>query len=373
MRVLFVAPKLYTGGAERVWSILIPGLRRRGLDVSLLTLKGEGELFDDLVRAGVEARCAGMSSRLDLAGLRRALAISPWTPDLVVSWSVSANVVGAVIARRARAPHLVTEHGSMADGERTSRMKLHRRLLLRLVARRADGAICVSPLQISTMVNEGFREETIHIIPNGVPEPRPANGRDAIRGRLGVGAGDFVALIAATLRPVKRVDVFVDALLVANERDPRIRGLVAGDGPEEEAVRTRSGEPTPALTFLGFRRDMDELLYAADVVCLTSDAEVMPMVLLEAMALEKPVIATAVGGIPEVLGQGDSGHLIPRGDPGALADALVELACDPEQAGRLGRNGRSRYLQQWTADEMVDSYARVLSSVVERHCVAGTW
>ena len=132
MKVLFVAPKLKGGGAERQWSILIPGLKRKGFDVRLLTLHDKGRLFDQVAGSGVEARSAAMSSRFDVRGLRRALGSRSWRPDLIVSFGVSSHVIAALIARKEGAAHLLAEHGSM--GEPSPRLKLYRRLLIKLVA-----------------------------------------------------------------------------------------------------------------------------------------------------------------------------------------------------------------------------------------------
>jgi len=186
-----------------------------------------------------------------------------------------------------------------------------------------------------------------------------------VRRSLGVGDDDFVVLLAATLRPVKRVDVFVEALLSAHEREPRIHGLVAGAGPELARIEALARVPNEALQLLGHRTDVDDLLEAADVVCLSSEAEIMPMVVLEAMAMGKPVVATQISALPDLVADGESGYLVPRGDPSALAGVLVDLSREPERAERLGKVGRSRYLERFTAERMIDSYANLLSDTAE--------
>src|SRR6476659_536738 len=364
MKVLFVAPKLKGGGAERQWSILIPGLKRKWFDVRLLTLHDKGRLFDQVAGSGVEARSAAMSSRFDVRGLRRALGSRSWRPDLIVSFGVSSHVIAALIARKEGAAHLLAEHGSM--GEPSPRLKLYRRLLIKLVARTGAGAVAVSEVQIPTIVKEGgFSRDSIRIVPNGVPEPHPKNSRQSVRRGLGIGDHDFVVLRAATLRPVKRGDVFVEALLSAHEREPRIRGLVAGDGPEFARIEALARAPNEALQLLGHRADIDDLLGAADVVCLSSDAEIMPMVVLEAMAMGKPIIATQISALPDLVAHGESGYLVPRGDASALADALVDLGRTPERAERWGKVGRARYLERFTAERMIDSYAGLLTDTAE--------
>src|SRR2546423_10758312 len=99
-RLLFVAPALETGGAERHWSILVPALRDRGFEITVLTLAREGHFFDELRAAGIDIHCARMSARTDIRGLQRALSFSRRSPDVVVSQSVSALVVGQLLAAR---------------------------------------------------------------------------------------------------------------------------------------------------------------------------------------------------------------------------------------------------------------------------------
>src|SRR5207244_7439220 len=110
-KLLFVGYGLPAGGgAERQWSLLIPALRESGFDVLLLTLVTRGELFDELVQLGVPARCVRMRHRTDLIRLRQALGYAEARPDLIVTQSINAHVVGQLIARRIGAPHVVTEH-----------------------------------------------------------------------------------------------------------------------------------------------------------------------------------------------------------------------------------------------------------------------
>ena len=143
-RILFVCSGLTVGGAERQWSILIPRVQERGFYVSVLTLVAEGVFFDELRASGIPVECVGMRRRTDVGGLRRALAHSSSRPDLVVTSSINAHVVGHVVARLARAPHLTTEHSYVGPGHRARR---HRRALARLVGPRVDLAIAVSRAQ----------------------------------------------------------------------------------------------------------------------------------------------------------------------------------------------------------------------------------
>ncbi len=139
--------------------------------------------------------------------------------------------------------------------------------------------------------------------------------------------------------PEKQVPLFVRAVARAAADEPRIRGLVAGTGVEQRTVEREAAQTNGAVRLLGRRDDVPALLAASDVVCLSSSVEAAPLVLVEAMAAGRPVLATRVGGVADLVGDGVNGMLVPPGDESAYASALVSLARDPERARRLGADG----------------------------------
>ncbi len=360
---LFVCPDMRTGGAERHWAMLVPALRARGVDARVLCLAEEGGLYGELARAGVPALCAEMRGRGDLRGLRRAFAFARPAPDVVVTRGVSAQIVGEALARRAGAPQLLNEHTPLtADGELLA-MRPHQRALIRLVAPLVARVVAVSQRQVDPLARLGYRRDRIEVVPNGVfaGTGQPTRGRDVVRATLGVGEHEFVALCVARLQPEKRVDLFVAAAAAARREQPHLRAFVAGDGDERERLERLAAGTGVGL--LGVRDDVPDLLAAADVVCLTSDSEALPLSVLEAMALARPVIATDVGGTPEQLEHGVSGLLVPTGDADAVARALVRVAADPGAARALGERARERQRERFDGETMVDGYLRVLESL----------
>ena len=357
-RLLFICPNLNTGGAERHWSLLLPGLAERGFDVSVVTLDGEGPFFDELRQAGIDARCALMRRRSDLAGFRRARAAASPRPDVVVTRSVSALIIGHALAHRAGAAHVSNEHADYA----LNPLRRHQRMLTRLIAPRIDAAVAVAQAQLPALRAHGFRSACLHVIPNGVraEDLVPTRRREAVRSELGLVPDDFVAVLVATLRPEKRPGDFVAAVTRAHVADPRIRGIVVGGGDLFDEVRAAAEASGGAVQALGFRSDIADLVSASDAVCLTSLSEALPMTLLEGMALERPVVATAVGGVPELVEHGRTGLLVPPRDPVAFAEALTRLAADPVRATAMGRVGFERQRRLYTLERMIDSYAELL-------------
>jgi glycosyltransferase involved in cell wall biosynthesis len=351
---------MIVGGAERQWSLLIPRLRPR-FDVSLLTLLGEGPFFRELEEAGVALDCAHMRRRSDVRGWLHVLRHADHRPDLVVTKSINADIAGNAIATRAHAAHVSTAHFNVGPGAPSSR---YRELLARLLAPRVDAVIAISEAQLPRLQRLGYRRCAIRIIANSVEVPAGTRPAEEVRGALGIDPGDFLALLVATLRPEKRAELFIAAVRRAHAADSRVRGVVAGGGSELDRVRSCAGSDG-VVQVLGARTDVPDLMGAADVVCLASDAEGVPMAILEAMALGRPVVATDVGGVSEAVNPGETGLLVPTNDEVALADALLQLVADPELRRRLGEKGQQRYRECFDIERMVEEYAQVFEEVLE--------
>lgn len=359
-RILFISSGLEIGGGgERQWSLLIPAVRERGHDVSLLTLVEEGHHFHELRRSGIAASSLRMRHRTDLLRLRRALRYGRREVDVVVTASINAHAVGHILARRARAAHLVTEHLGPGPGAPRA---AHREALARVVIPRADGVVVVSSAQVPKLLEMGCRRERITVIRNAVPHVSPTASAEVTRARLGVRSDEFVAVLVASLRPEKSVHHFIQAVQQAHVVEARIRGLVVGSGAEFDRLKELAGDDG-VVSLLGQRVDVFDILNAADVACLSSAAEASPMTLLEAMALSKPVVATRVGGVPEIVDEEVTGILTPVGDAGALAESLLRLSSDPALARRLGAAGRERQRRHFAMNRMVDEYTAAFDGV----------
>lgn len=358
MNVLFLTKHMRAGGAQRLWAILLPALRERGLDARLLTLEDEGAFYTQLRRDGVPVDCARMRGRLDVPRLVAGLRRGP-RPDVVVTYDERSHLAGALLARRHRIPQVAGDYTSPGFP-----WKPHRSLLLRLVGRRLDAAVTVAAGRNADLARHGVRPERIHVITCGIDAARfrPQRSREEVRAALGLAADAFVALLPVVLRPEKQPARFVDAVARANAREPRIHGLVTGYGPLEEAIRAQAAG-LPAVSVLGHRDDMADLVAASDVICLTSDFEAVPYALLEAMALARPVVAMRAGSLADVVADGETGRLVPAGDVDALGEELVALAGDPAEATRLGVAGRELQRARYDAPAMCDSYVRLFDAL----------
>jgi glycosyltransferase involved in cell wall biosynthesis len=357
-RILCLSSTLGVGGRERQLALLLPELQKRGFEPIVATLRHRGRHFEALSRQGVATRFIGMRSRGDVRGIARAYRLWHLRPDVVFTSSVDAQVIGQLIAARAQVPHVTVEHGGTGLPR-----ALHRRLLVRLVAPRIDRVVAVSSSQLAELARLGFRSARITVIPNGIPAPTAARPRTEVRAELDVADDDVLALLVATLRPEKRAGDFVEAVGRAHAREPRLQGLVVGGGPELERVRSLAAGPAGVVRVLGERSDVADLIAAADVVCLTSAFEGLPISVLEAMALSRPLVATRVGGIPDAVEDGRSGRLVPPGDTDAFAEALVALARAPALRRAMGETALAAYRKHFTLEAMADRYADLLAAL----------
>ncbi len=364
MRLLFVAADMQRGGAERHWAALIPALERRGAEVRLVCLNDTGPLYEEVRDAGVPATCLQLGGRADVAGLRRALAEAGGRPGAVVTRGVSPQLVGEAIARRAGAAHVLNEHTPLTvDGELLP-LRPHQRALTGLVAPLVDRVIAVTERQAEPLRRRGYRADRIVTVPNGVFESSVAvhADRDATRRSLRLIGGELGVLCVANLRPEKGVEAFAEAIWRAREQAPQLRGLIAGDGPQRAALE-RLVAGREGVELLGSRADVPDLIAACDALCLLSEAEALPISILEAMALGRPVVTTDVGGTSEAVVHEQTGLVVTAADAPA---ALARLAARPDWARELGERGRTRQRERFSGDAMVDGYLHALAAVATR-------
>ena len=197
--------------------------------------------------------------------------------------------------------------------------------------------------------NEGIAADRVEVIHNGIPlerfEDRPTtSGRAAIRAEIGLEPEDLVLIQVARLDYLKDHATAIRTIERVARRWSRARLVLVGDGPERGAIEdlVRQREMEGNVRLLGQRDDVPRLLAASDIVLLTSISEGIPLTLIEAMAAGRPVVATRVGGVAEVVADGQTGLLAPAGDDAALAEHILHLADDHARRDRIGRAGRQR-------------------------------
>jgi glycosyltransferase involved in cell wall biosynthesis len=358
-RVMQVVLSLVPGGTEHLVLEICKRLPPEYGTV-VCCLDGEGEWAATLQARGIDVqalhRRPGFRPQI---GREIARLAAERNIDVLHCHQYSPFVYGRIAAMWNRRLKIVyTEHGRLSDAPPSWKRRLVNPLLARF-----DGAIiAVSHELRDYMIESGFPRERVRVIHNGIEPAHAATPLDRRRARtlLGLDERAFVVMTVARLDPVKDLGTLLDAFAIARKRVPSARLVIVGDGPERQRLEDRAGRDDLAgsVVITGYRSDVRALLPAADIYASSSISEGVSITILEAMATGIPVVATAVGGTPEILSDGAGGILVPSRDPARMAAAISSRAEDHRRRTALAAAARRRLETSFTIDRMVDDYAR---------------
>jgi glycosyltransferase involved in cell wall biosynthesis len=366
--VLTLTDVVGRGGAEAVAEELClyvdPDRFDRSLCVTRPTahVAGADASLSRLRDAGVEVVLLERRGRLDVRPLGRLLSQLRKRPvDVVHAHKFGSNMWASMLGHAAGVPVVIAhEHTWSFEGQ-----PLRRVADRHVVARFSDAVIAVSEADRRRMVAEiRMPEERVVLIYNGIDGDGSGDG-ERVRRELGLPPGAPVLIQTATLRPQKAVEVMIAATAILRRTYPELRLLVAGQGDVARLQGVASAQGVgDGVLLLGPRFDVADLLAAASVGVLSSDFEGMPLAVLEYMAAGLPVVATAVGGVPEIVREGETGFLVAPRDPVALAERVSRLLGDPALARDMGERGRRRQREGFSRQAMVGAvttlYERLL-------------
>jgi glycosyltransferase involved in cell wall biosynthesis len=360
MVLLHVVAPDQVGGLERVVQALCAGQRRRGHRVALagvVLMPGGGEppLFDTLREADVEVhviRAPGrhyLRERRAVGELCRAL-----RPDVVHTHGYRPDVVDAGVARKRGVPVVTTAHGFAAGGWKN---RFYERLQRRAF-RRFDAVVAVSRPLWSLLARAGVAPARLHLVPNAWAGGGTSVSRADARRALGLPADGIQIGWVGRFSREKGADVLVRAL--PRLADVALAATMIGAGPELDRVRAEAATLGVAdrIAWPGIVPDAAGLLEAFEVVVLSSRTEGTPIVLFEAMAAGVPVVATRVGGVPDVVGDAEA-LLVPPDDAAALAAAVRAVLADPAAAHARAIAARRRLATDFAVDPWLDRYEAV--------------
>ena len=364
-----------SGGAQEHLYNLVTRLDRARYDVSVLALSG-GPGVRRIERTGVSV-CVLDDMPDDEAVAAVAAHLLAVDADVVHNHMYRAEVVGTQAAwslahAGRRRPFVVgTVHSSRIRSEED-------RDLLRRLTPRMDHLIAVSRAIVRKLEDEGRVGAPISLIYNGVDLARYSeqSACPTLLSEYGIPAGAPIVGVVARLEPEKGHPTLLDAWPVVLDTVPNAHLLVVGEGSQRElleAQATSLGLPGTSVTFTGRRDDVPAVTAALDVAALPSYREAQGLSILEAMALSRPVVASAVGGIPEMIDDGRTGLLVPPRDPGALAFAITRLLTDQLFAEKIGRAGHHLVHERFCVEQMVRSVETIYDEAVadERRLAAG--
>ncbi|MBV8990914.1 MAG: glycosyltransferase [Solirubrobacterales bacterium] len=342
-----------TGGAERFAQLITIHLDSERFRRTLCVTRD----YEPLEEAPVRGQLQEAGATLLMLGRRHRADLTPWAKllrylrsesvDVLHAHKFGSNVWASLLRGPARTPVAIAhEHTWSYEGQPV------RRFLDRaLISTRCDRMIAVSQLDRRRMIQiERIDPQRIEIVPVGIP-PRPMMGHD-VREELEIPVGAPVVTAVGHLRPQKAFEVLLEATAVLRPSMPSLRVLMVGDGPERTKLEglIDSLNLRDSATILGVRRDVMDVLAASDIAVCCSDFEGSPQAVIEYMAAGKPVVATRVGGLPDLVEDGVTGVLVEPRSPTHLARAIGDLLARPERATEMGARGKERQRSEFTID-----------------------
>lgn len=374
MRLVHLTSSRFFGGPERQMLGLAKALPADC--ETIFASFSEGGRCDEFLK---RVRCEGFAARRlqndtpHLFAARRELAalLHEARVDVLLCHGYKADLVGRPAARLAGAPVAAVSRGWTGEN---FKVRWYDRID-RLFLSRMDRVVCVSDGQAAKVRAAGVPDWRICVIRNAAraeafrdPDPEQRRHMESLLVR----PGRQLVMTAGRLSTDKGIHVLLDAVPAVLARTPEARFVICGDGDQRGRLETQARDLgiSDVVAFAGFRNDLDQWMPNADVFALPSFTEGLPNVLLEAHAGEVPVVATAVGGTPELVADGVTGWLVPPGDPPALADRIVRLLADDALRSRMGRAARQRVRDHFTFAIQAQEYRELFDELLGARCAA---
>jgi glycosyltransferase involved in cell wall biosynthesis len=377
LRILYVANCLARGGAEKVITEWATYLQQTEHHVDICTIYSKGHFADRLERQGIKIHNLALDPGIETYRLRRkyhprvilplARLIRGGNYHIVHAHLFPTSLFVALASLFSNGqPYIFSEHNVFNRRRRFPFFKL----LDRAIYRRYAQIVAVSD-EVGQALWRWLPglEEKIQVVSNAVDPAQfdiPDSEIRELRQTLNINPNDKIVLFVGRLKPVKGVDILLEALANLPPAEMPARVLVVGDGPLKETLKKQAVDLglEKRVTFLGLRADIPLLLKLADLIVLPSRWEGLPMILLEAMAAQTPVLATPVGGIPEVIEHGKSGWIVPPEDSSALAEGMAHLLQSSYLRARLSNGAfqtlRAQYSTQVAVKKLLGIYYNVL-------------
>ncbi|VAX34860.1 hypothetical protein MNBD_UNCLBAC01-1102 [hydrothermal vent metagenome] len=361
MKILQVVLSLKCGGLEKLVIHLSEKLKERGHYVEIVCLGQKGELGEEAERKGIFVTSLNKNDGVDLKLLwRLKKIIKEKEIDLLHTHNMSPLIYGSLVARWVGIKMVNTRHGRASH-------KTYR-FIWNLTSR----VVAISDDARTELLQHNFIEENkVKVIYNAINLSdfefiKNIQFKTQVWHDFGLQSDSLLIGIVARLSIEKDHKTLIKAFQRIAESSMDVKLLIIGDGQLKENLKSlvKKLNIENKVKFLGFRKDIPELINILDLFVLSSTMEGVSLTLLEAMAAGKPVIATNVGGNPEVVVDGDTGLLVPSGDPKKMAEAIIKILSDKELAAQMGNAGRKRVEKFFSLEKMVDKYEKIYQEVI---------
>jgi glycosyltransferase involved in cell wall biosynthesis len=344
-----------------------------GMVISFIEDGEENEILAEARKAGIECQGIPMSNPLDFAAWRRMKkTMRDSAINLLCAHGYKSTVMGMWLHKTLRVPTLAFSRGYTAENRKVAFYQYLDRLALGCV----DGVICVSDGQRRAIEKLGVRAKRIWVVHNAIHTPDTiadeAGFRSKVSKQLGLPGDAIWCVTAGRLSPEKGHADLIQSIALMGEHTAKCCFLFCGEGPCQAQLesQTQALNLGKRIRFVGFRRDIQDIFQAMDMLILPSHSEGLPNVVLEAFSFGKAVVATSVGGVPELVEHGQNGILVPPRDPKSLAEAIIKCVEDRtmrESFGKAARNTtRSRFNFEDQARKLESIYGDILTSTPVR-------
>lgn len=364
LRVLFLVTSMPIGGAETLLMNLVRRMDRQQFLPEIACLKERGFLGEQLA-AEIPVHSKLLANKYDLRVLFRLWKlIRIRRIDAVVTVGAGDKMFwGRLAARLAGVQVVISALHSTGWPDSVGRLN-------RMLTPLTDAFVGVAQAHTKHLVRrEGFPRNKVHTIFNGVDTNRFCPGdKKAMHRELGMPLDSKVVAILAALRPEKNHAMFLEGAAEIIRVEPRAQFLIIGDGPLRDPLQRQARELgiEEVSHFLGSRSDVEYVLQSVDVLALTSHNEASPVSILEALSCGVPVVSADVGSVGETVLDGITGKLFSTGDKQGFVNATLQLLADDELRENLGATGRSRTIEKWSLEAMVQGYESLIRSLAAR-------
>ncbi len=370
LRVMFVITSMPVGGAETALVELVRRMDRQRFRPEVCCLK-QLDALGTVLAEEIPTFTGILANKYDFAVLWRLTRLMHRRRiDAVVTVGTGGDKMfwGRLAAWLAGVPVICSALHSTGLPDRVE-------FANRLLAPLTDAFIAVAqPHADYLAAHEGCPAEKVCVIPNGVDVERfhPRWPSRSLQSEFNLDPDVPVAGIVAALRPEKNHEMFLYVAALVRRAMTTAQFLVVGDGPQRATLQSlaHSLGIADCVHFVGTRSDVPEVLSLVDVLLLTSHMEANPLCLLEAMASEKPVVATRVGSVCETVLQGATGYLVSPGDSQRMAEHVLELLTNGDRAASMGRAGREHVIAQWSVEHMIEGYQDLLERIYTKKSMA---
>jgi glycosyltransferase involved in cell wall biosynthesis len=367
LRILHTESSMELGGQEYATLALVEGLRQHGHMVELLVQEGSG-LQETAAQRGIPCLTMTMSKALypwsifQLCSIIRTHQI-----DVIHTHGSRDSWIGSLAAWFSRLKPIVvlSRHKSTPISKHAINRVLYHRLVHRIVT--TGGEL----IRKSLIEDHGFPERHVVAIPTGADVERfsPDIKGESFRRELGIQADECLIGSVCFLRSYKGLGHFLQAASIILKQVPRCRFVIVGEGPERERLNERIAalELKDRVILTGHRRDVPEVMAALDVCVVSSTAgETLTQTIPQALAMERPVVATRIGSIPDIIQHGETGYLVSPGDPQQLAHYILQLVQDPEKGATMARSGRQLVLRSFSSQSTVTKNENLYQNLLQQ-------